>query len=337
MRIGLCYDVADDWAADCLDSEHRAEFDKIETIQAIEAVLTARGHAVERIGRARRLMRRLAEGARWDLVFNICEGLRGIGRESLVPALLDEYQVPYVFSDPAVLALSLHKAHCKRVIRDAGVATAEFRVIDNPYQVCDLPFPVFVKPIAEGTGKGIGRHSVCRTRGEFESTVRRVIGHFRQQSIAEALLPGREFTAGIIGTGETAEVVGVMEIRSEEIYGYKMKSDFERVIYRRAPELEAVAVGAANTVYRLVSDREARAAGEAALLAWRVLGGRDAGRIDLRSDASGAPMFLEVNPLAGLHPTDSDLTILARLAGHDHEWLLTRIMDAACDRLGLTW
>ena len=338
MHIGLCYDLAADWAAEGFDTEATAEFDRIETVEAIEAVLASRGHAVTRIGRAQQLVRRLADGERWDLVFNICEGLHGLGRESLVPALLDAHGVPYPFSDPEVLALSLHKAHCKRVVRDAGVPTADFRVIEDPAQTCDLPWPVFVKPLAEGTGKGIGDASLCRSPEEFAATAGRIIARFNQPALAEAWLPGREFTVGLIGSGASARLLSVMEIVSNATYGLDMKKNYERVMYRQVPALEAVAVGPSiNIVYHLAADAEAVAAGEVALAAWRVLGGRDGGRIDLRSDAAGRPMFLEANPLAGLHPTDSDLTIMACLAGHDHAWLLTEIMDAACARMGLTW
>lgn len=319
MRIGLCYDLAAEWAADGCDGEQAAEFDRVETIAAIEAVLVERGHTIERVGRAVRLVQLLAAGKRWDLVFNICEGWRGAGRESLVPALLDAYAIPYVFSDPEVLALSLHKAHCKRVMRDAGIPTADFRVIEDPAQCCDLGWPVFVKPVAEGSGKGIGEDSLCRTQDELGQAVARIAVQFGQPALAEALLPGREFTVGIIGTGNRARILGVLEVQSPQTYGFATKKHYDSV------------------TYRLAADAEARQAGDAALAAWRVLGGRDAGRIDLRSDERGQPMFLEANPLAGLHPVDSDLTILARLAGHDHGWLLAQIMDAACTRLDLRW
>lgn len=319
MRIGLCYDLAAEWAADGCDGEQAAEFDRVETIAAIEAVLVERGHTIERVGRAVRLVQLLAAGKRWDLVFNICEGWRGAGRESLVPALLDAYAIPYVFSDPEVLALSLHKAHCKRVMRDAGIPTADFRVIEDPAQCCDLGWPVFVKPVAEGSGKGIGEDSLCRTQDELGQAVARIAVQFGQPALAEAFLPGREFTVGIIGTGNRARILGVLEVQSPQTYGFATKKHYDSV------------------TYRLAADAEARQAGDAALAAWRVLGGRDAGRIDLRSDERGQPMFLEANPLAGLHPVDSDLTILARLAGHDHGWLLAQIMDAACTRLDLRW
>ena len=69
-------------------------------------------------------MTRLARGDRWDIVFNIAEGLRGVGAKSQVPAILEAYDIPCTFSDPLVLALTLHKALTKRVLRDLGVRTA---------------------------------------------------------------------------------------------------------------------------------------------------------------------------------------------------------------------
>jgi D-alanine-D-alanine ligase len=340
MRIGLCYDLAADWAHEARDAEASAEFDQPETIAAIESVLAARGHDVERIGRAQALVRRLAAGARWDLVFNICEGLRGAGRESLVPALLEAYGVPYVFSDPEVLALSLHKAHGKRVVRDAGVPTADFRVLHDPAQRCDLDLPVFVKPLSEGTGKGITGSSLCRTAEQVAQAVARIVQRFAQPALVESWLPGREFTVGIIGEGATAETIGIVEVCAEAAYGFDLKKNYEFVTYSAVPETQAHAIGhdgRPRVTYRLATDKEAHAAGAVALGAWRALGARDGGRVDIRSDAAGRPMFLEANPLAGLHPTDSDLTIAARLAGHDYDWLVGRIMDAACARLGLCW
>lgn len=322
MRVGLAYDAVADWAGERLDAEQLAEFDTEDTIEAIAAAIAARGHAVERIGRARALMPRLLSGERWDLVFNICEGLRGPAREALVPALLDEHDIPCTFSDAGVLALTLQKANTKRVVRDAGLPTAPFAVLDRAEAARSLALdlPVFVKPVAEGTGKGIGRNSLCRDAAALQREAAWIIARFGQPALVEAYLPGREFTVGILGTGAMAEVLGVMEITSAEIYGLQTKKHYEE-----------------RVAYRLADDAEALAAGYVALAAWRALCCRDAGRVDLRSDAAGRPQFLEVNPLPGLHPRDSDLVILAGLAGHDHAWLIGRIMDCACTRLGLAW
>ena len=126
MRIGLTYDLRSDYLAMGLSMEETAEFDKDETVAGIEAALRALGYTTDRIGHAKALIRRLEDGDRWDLVFNICEGLAGVAREAQVPAILDLYGVPYVFSDPLVLALTLHKGMTKRIVRDAGVLVAVF-------------------------------------------------------------------------------------------------------------------------------------------------------------------------------------------------------------------
>jgi D-alanine-D-alanine ligase len=319
MRIGLTYDAIADWQGQGLDAEQLAEFDAEATIAAIANHLAGRGHAVERIGRAQALCARLDAGVRWDIVFNICEGLRGPGREALVPALLEAAGIPATFSDSLVLALCLQKGHTKRIVRDAGVPTAPFAVLEHADVPLDLPFPVFVKPVAEGTGKGIGPASLCRSGAEVAAAAERLIARFGQPALVEQFLPGREFTVGILGSGTAAAAIGVMEIDSPATYGFATKKDYAAVRYR------------------LADDAEGREAAAAALAAWRVLGCRDLGRVDLRSDAAGRPMFLEVNPLAGLHPVDSDLVILARLAGRDHAWLLDRVMELACARVGLRW
>src|SRR5688572_5581941 len=110
MKVGLTYDLRDDWRAEGYSEHEVAEFDRADTIEALERALRGMGHQPERIGHAKRLMPRLLAGERWELVLNIAEGLRGFGRESLVPALLDAWDIPYVFSDPLVCALTLHKA-----------------------------------------------------------------------------------------------------------------------------------------------------------------------------------------------------------------------------------
>src|SRR5581483_5078997 len=128
MRIGVTYDLRSDYLAMGYGEEETAEFDSEITINAICDALTGLGWRVERIGNVRRLVEALGAGKRWDAVFNFCEGLKGVSREAQVPALLEAFDIPYVFSDPLTLALTLDKAMTKRVVRDAGVPTADFAV-----------------------------------------------------------------------------------------------------------------------------------------------------------------------------------------------------------------
>ncbi len=162
MKIGLTYDLRSDYLKEGYTMEETAEFDKEETIDGLEDALHKLGYQTERIGHARKLMQELLAGRRWDIVFNICEGMYGDSRESLVPALLDAYRIPYVFSGAVTLGISLNKAFAKQIIRDAGINTPPFMVVNKPDDVklCKLTFPLFAKPIAEGTGKGVEDRSV---------------------------------------------------------------------------------------------------------------------------------------------------------------------------------
>ena len=138
-------------------NEDVAEFDCEETIQAIENVLLEMGHEVVRIGNLEQLMQKLLSGERWDLVFNIAEGINGIGREAQIPSILDAYKIPYTFSTTEIMALALDKGLTDAVMRTYGVRTADFHVVRKLADVkkVKIPFPLFVKPIAEGTSRGI--------------------------------------------------------------------------------------------------------------------------------------------------------------------------------------
>lgn len=318
LRVGLTYDLRKDWLAMGYGEEETAEFDSEATPDGLEAVLTGLGFQVERIGHIRNLTAALSAGKSWDFVFNICEGMHGMGREAQVPALLDGYNIPYVFSDPLTLCITLDKGIAKTIARAEGVPTADFVVLRDASEAHNvtLPFPLFVKPVAEGSGKGVSARSRVTDHAELAAEATRLIAKFHQPVLVETFLAGREFTVGIVGDGETAYALGVMEVLFGEKaaafgYGYENKQDWEGKIS-----------------YAIADDGEARVAADVALQAWRALRCRDGGRIDIRSDHLGQPHFIEVNPLAGLHPDYSDLVFLARDIGMTYPELITRIVKA---------
>jgi D-alanine-D-alanine ligase len=326
MRIGLTYDLRSEYLARGYSEDETAEFDREETIAAIEAALRRLGHDTDRIGNVQQLVERLAAGGRWDLVFNIAEGLTGIGREAQVPALLDAYRIPYTFSDPLVMSLTLHKGMTKHVIRDARIPTCDFGVAASPEAAAEIRFgpPYFIKPVAEGTGKGVSASSIVRSRRALPPACGALLAAYGQPVLVERFLPGREFTTAVIGTGPRAEVLGTMEVlllaaAEQQVYSYHNKENSEELVRYRLlrPEEDP-----------LVAEVEA-----IALNAWRVLGCRDAGRLDLRCDRRGRPQFMEVNPLAGLHPEHSDLPIICGLAGISFDQLIARILASAGMRI----
>jgi len=325
MIVGMTYDLRDDYLAEGFSFEQAAEFDRRETIDGIRETLEDLGYETDPIGHVRRLTGRIAAGDSWDLVFNIAEGVKGFAREAQVPALLEAHGIPYTFSDPMVLALTLHKGMTKRVIRDTGLATPDFRIVEDLEEVrsVDLSYPLFAKPVAEGTGKGINGASKITNPNELASVCEMLLRSHDQPVLVESFLPGREFTVGILGNGKGAVAVGAIEVilkaqAEPEVYSFWNKEKFKELVE-----------------YRLVDDVEAFRAKELALQAYRCLGCRDAARVDLRSDALGNPHFIEVNPLAGLQPEHSDLPILCGMAGMSYRELIGAIMDSALTRLGI--
>ena len=325
MKIGLTYDLRDDYLRAGHSEEDTAELDAPETIDALESALRSLGHEPDRIGNVRALVTRLAAGGRWDLVFNIAEGLHGISREAQVPAILDAYGIPYTFSEPLSLAACLHKGWTKRLLQAAGIPTPDFVEVETAADIVRaerLALPLFVKPVAEGTSKGISAASVIRRREDLGPACTRLLARFRQAVLVEEFLPGRELTVGIAGTGAVAEVLGVLDVTlrpgaEDGVYSFVNKERCEELVdYRVAGE----------------DDGQGREAAAIALAAWRALACRDAGRVDVRLDAGGRPQILEINQLAGLHPSHSDLPILCTHLGIPYVELIRRILASALSR-----
>jgi len=322
IKIGITYDLRQDYLDLGFSEEETAEFDRPDTINSIESTLQYLRYETERIGNVWNLTRSLAAGDRWDMIFNIAEGLYGISREAQIPALLEAYNIPYTFSDPLVLTLTLHKGVAKRILRDLGIPTPDFMEIEtlNDLKQVILPFPIFAKPIAEGTGKGIDATSRIENKNELHAICLKLLNTYHQPVLLETYLPGREFTVGIVGTGKMARSVGVIEVilrDSAEQYAYS---------YINKERCEVL------VEYRKVSDAEALRAEEIALTAWRGVGCRDAGRVDLRTDTKGIPNIMEINPLAGLHPDHSDLPIICKFYGISYTKLIQMIMESAMSR-----
>lgn len=322
MRIGLTYDLKVDYLAKGYTEEETAELDSEDTIKAIEEVLMREGYEVELIGGISNLVLNLAAGKKWDLIFNIAEGLEGFSREARIPALLEAYDILYTFSDPLTLTMCLHKGIAKKIVKESGILTPKFEIIEDINDIENITFdpPYFLKPVAEGTGKGINSTSIINDKEELVPVINNLLMRYKQPVLLEEMLSGREFTVGVIGTGKKARVLGVMEIhvnkqRSFEGYSYFTKQNYSEIVKYSKVDKE---------VYNKCC--------KVAISSWKALGGRDGGRIDIIFDENNRANFIEANPLAGLHPTDSDLPILAKLHGIDYHQLISLIVKSALER-----
>jgi len=224
-----------------------------------------------------------------------------------------------------VMSLTLHKAMTKRIIRDAGLATTDFFLLkstaDAKKIVFDLPW--FIKPVSEGTGKGVSPHSIIHRREDLDPAAKILLSRYRQPVLVEPYLSGREFTVGIVGTGKTAKVLGTIEVHllsnaEQGVYSYVNKENSEELVR--------------YSLLRPEDDATVKKAEKLCLAAWEVLGCRDAGRMDIRCDQYGKPMFMEVNPMAGLHPEHSDLPIICNHIGIPFVRLIEMIVNSAAER-----
>jgi D-alanine-D-alanine ligase len=322
MKVGLTYDLRSWYIDRGYSMDETAEFDKQETVDALEESLKLMGYETETIGNAFQLVEALAAGRKWDMVFNIAEGLYGDGRESVVPAILDQYRIPYVFSGPVIMGLSLNKHLAKLVVAEAGVPVSPGMLLTKPGDIekCHLAYPLFVKPVSEGTGKGITEKSLVKSKAELKSMVDWILSEFRQPALVEEYLPGREFTVGVVGYGDEAKMIGGMEVICADNlpYSVEVKENYQN--YCSYKPLDADIADECRIV---------------ALGAWKALDAVDAGRVDLKVDRHGKICFIEANPLAGLNPVHSDLPILARMYGIGYQALIEMIMVSAIKRAAL--
>jgi len=320
MKIGLTFDLRSWYLDRGYSMDETAEFDKQETVDALENSIKIMGHETELIGNAFQLIEALAAGRKWDMVFNIAEGLYGDGRESVVPAILDQYRIPYIFSGPVIMGISLNKHLAKLVVAAAGVPVSPgFLVTDiNDIEKLRLEYPLFVKPVSEGTGKGITDKSLVSSLSELTTMVKWILSEFNQPALVEEYLPGREFTVGVVGHGDQTVAIGGMEVITADNLPYSVYVKENYHDYCKYVPLSADIADECK---------------EVAVKAWKALDAVDGGRVDVKADRNGRICFIEANPLAGLNPVHSDLPILARMYDISYQKLLEMIMSAAIKRI----
>jgi len=272
-----------------------------------------------------------------DIVFNFAEGLVGVNRESHIPALLEMLQIPYSGSDPLTLGICLDKSRAKEILSYHKIPNAQFLVAYRMEDIenINFDFPLIVKPISEGSSKGIFSSSLVKNKKELEAEVRRIIFSYNQPSLIEEFLPGREFTVAVLGNDDEAEVLPIIEIRYEDfpvdvipLYSYEAKwildtkeNSFD--VFECPAKLD-------NEIEQKIKDT--------VLKTYRVLRCKDWSRIDVRLDKNGVPKIIEINPLPGIMPDpneNSSFPKAARAAGITYEQMIQTVLYSAAKRYKL--
>jgi D-alanine-D-alanine ligase len=312
-----------------------AEWDTEETILAVKTALELH-HDVTLIEANEKSYHTLLQ-AKPDIVFNIAEGLRGSSREAQIPAILEMLGIPYTGSNSLTLGICLDKSRAKEILSYYKILTPPFTVVDALHQLSEIniSLPCIVKPLHEGSSKGIYNVSVVRTDEELHRQVKRVIGEYDEPALVEKFLTGREFTVAVLGNGSDLRVLPIVEIRFDSlpdgvnpIYSYEAKWIWDTIE-------NPIDVHECPAKISLKLQKEIEAV---CLDAYNVLRCRDWCRIDIRLDEQGHPNVLELNPLPGILPNPEEHSCFpqaARAAGMDYYTMISAVLDAGIKRYNL--
>ncbi|OGS45726.1 MAG: hypothetical protein A2539_07780 [Elusimicrobia bacterium RIFOXYD2_FULL_34_15] len=331
LKIGFTYDAKADYKLKPGESPDKiAEFDSEETLSEIEYSLKTSGHIIERIGNVHSLLKKVAQGKRWDLVFNIAEGIKGRNRESQVPAILELFDIPYSGSDALTMGATLDKAVAKIIVSNSGILTPKFLEIEDLSQLnkkkFHLKYPVIVKPSEEGTSKGIAQESIAHDFEHVRKRTKWLIEKYKQPALIEEFIIGSEFTVAVIENDPPLVLPPVqIAINNKTFLGenfYKHSCVFDDSIKYICP---------AEIPKSL--DKKLR---ETSYNSYKALGIRDLGRFDFRVDKDNNPYFLECNPLPNLGLIDV-FPLVSKAIGITYEEVICKILNSAIKRYGLDY
>jgi len=272
-----------------------------------------------------------------DIAFNIAEGLNGANRESQIPAMLDMLQIPYTGSDALTLGICLDKARSKEILSYHKIPNAKFLLADKPEEIPinNFTYPLIVKPVSEGSSKGIFSSSFVNSYNDLNDETLKVINQYNQPALVEEFLPGREFTVAIIGNDKNAKVLPIIEINYEKfpagiipLYSYEAKW----ILDTKESDFNVFECPAK------IDDKLAKEIRNTALKAYKVLNCKDWSRVDLRLDKNNIPNIIEINPLPGILPDqneNSSFPKAARAAGMDYNQMIQSVLFAAAERYNL--
>lgn len=317
-------------------ADYFSEFDSEETVNAISSALSKQGHSVDLLEAEspNRLFSYFSKN-KVDIVFNIAEGKSKKSRESEIPAILDYLEVPYTGSNTFALALALNKALTKKILTAENIPTPKYQVFSHGSEDLkpELNFPLIVKPNCEGSGKGINITNVVRTPEELYKKVNETISVYKNEALVEEFIEGKELTVGILESAKTT-ILPVLEIdfsscqkSGEFFYSWRMKE------YQGNNEL-----GLTPTFHcpaRLDKEVE-RKVKEVALKTHHAVGCLDISRTDIRLSKDNVPYVLEINPLPGLNPKESNFPIMAYAGGLSYDDLIEAILMSALKRKGIS-
>lgn len=339
LTVGLIYNLK---GKDALYPDAYLEYDEPDTIEAINNALVETCRVIKIEANDKLLENLYLHRKELDIVFNVAEGSHGPGREAFVPIILEELGIPYTGSDPVTLTLCLDKQRTKEILTFHKLPYPAFKVFDEVPElavkdISPLEFPLIVKPLWEGSSKGIKNSSVVVNPKECQNEIARIIQIYKQPALIEEFIPGREFTVGILGNGEDALILPIVEINFSKlpqgavpIYSYEAKWIWD------VPENPLNIFHCPAKLHQNLEEKIKKTV----LGAYNALKCKDWCRIDIRLDKEDNPYILELNPIPGILPDPKSNSCLPKAVytlGWDYKRLINTVLGIACKRYGIRY
>jgi len=334
LRIAVAFNLKKE-AETSMPEDAYAEFDAIEVPLAIKNALEKRGYIADLVEADENFFEKMRDG-NYNFVFNIAEGLNAGARESQVPAILDMLGIPYTGSGVLTQAITLDKARTKQILLHHRIPTPKYQLFTswNEKIKPGLGFPMFVKPNAEGSSKGIRNSSLVHNEKELRKMLKFVIGNYKQPAMVEEYLDGREFTVGVLGNNPP-RVLPIVEVTFDHLPDGVNKFDsYEVKWYWDNPNNPVDPVVCPADVDEVLKSRIE----QVAINTFKALGIVDLCRMDIRLDEVGIPNVIDVNALPGLMPDPVDNSRFPKAcftAGMSYDQIIHAVLSEAMKRNGL--
>lgn len=264
-----------------------------------------------------------------DLVFNLCNGIRGESSIAQLPAILEYAGIPYTSSAPFGHALAYNKIYACKVFQQSKIPTPNFTYVYKMKDLKDLNinYPILIKPNEEGSSRGINEDSLVYDKKSLEQKVKEELNTYKPPIMLTEYIEGREFTVGVLGNGDNINVLPILEIdfsnipdRLSKFYSFEVKSHYgDKTVYHVPARLD---------------HKTKKAIEETAINAYKALMMRDYARVDIRLK-NGIPYVIEINSLPGLKREHSDISKMAKASDLGYDGLILKIVENAVDRYGL--
>lgn len=310
------------------DAEEEAEFDTIDTVNAITSAIEKLGHEVKRIDVSQPLTKTLQNITKFkpDLIFNTAEGLRGRIREGFYPALFESLGIPYTGSDSYTCALTLDKQRTKSAIAEKGIPVVKGYFVQNlNEEIPPLKYPLIIKPNFEGSSKGITLDSIIENPKDLKSKLKSALKKYPDGILVEEYIEGKDITVpflemaaknnGILMPAEYSFDKKIIGKRKYQIYDYTLKNTFDNAVEVKVPanisqELQKKLIEASQSVIRALNIH-------------------DAARIDYRVTPNEDFYFIEINALPSLEPGASIYVSASKIGLETVESVLGKVIESA--------